>query len=382
MPAARWCSALAIFIVATCTASLADITTPVINRTLREVSDDLENPAKLIPDPAHSDTILVAERAGRVLAFNTRSGRIREVIDIEAIVGTASPRGLMSIAAQASGSALTIVVGYMDPQGDLVVGRFSVPDSDKSLDDSSMTVVIKIARLSPHRLGSSLEFGTDGALYIATSDGEMTNDGPTTPSMHAAELPQSLLGKAIRIRPGERTGYSVPTDNPFVKQSSFQPEIYALGFHAPEALFSAPLGNQMVLLDSNDRNNEINLVERGKNYGWDEFDGRECRRKDRLAECAASPSVRPILALPKVNSNSALVGGLLYQGERYPELRGSILFADRTSGTVYAADEKSPGIWEHRVITQTPQGSIAAIGNGTDGAIYIATDAGKLFALQ
>lgn len=382
MSVARWCSTLALLVVATCTCTRADITSPAGSRTLREVSDDLDSPVKLIPDPIHSNTLLVAEQSGRVLAFNTRSGKTREVIDIEAVVGAASPRGLMSIAAQASGSALTIVVGYMDPQGDLVVGRFSVSDPDKSLDEGSMVVIIKIARLSPHRLGSSLEFGTDGTLYIATSDGETTNGGPTTPNIHAAQLPQSLLGKVIRIRPAERAGYSVPTDNPFVKQSSFQPEIYALGFRAPEAVSSPSARNQIVLLDSNENNNEINLVERGKNYGWDEFDGRECRRKDRQVECDASPSVRPVLALPKANTNSALVGGLIYQGERYPELRESLLFADRSSGTLYAASEKSSGSWEHRVIAQTPQGSITAIGNGADGAVYIATDAGKLFALQ
>lgn len=382
MFAARWCSTLALLVVATCTCTRADIASPAGSRNLREVSDDLDSPVKVIPDPIHSDTLLVAEQSGRVLAFNTRSGKTREVIDIEGVVGAASPRGLMSIAAQASGSALTIVVGYMDPQGDLVVGRFSVSDSGKSLDESSMVVIIKIARLSPHRLGSSLEFGTDGTLYIATSDGETINDSPTTPSIHAAQLPQSLLGKVIRIRPAERAGYSVPTDNPFVKQSSFQPEIYALGFRAPEALSIAPVRNQIFLLDSNERSNEVNLVERGKNYGWDEFDGRECRKKDRQVECDASPSVRPVLTLPKANTHSALIGGLVYQGEQYPELRGSLLFADSSSGTLYTAGEKSSGIWEHRVIAQTPQGSITSIGNGANGAIYVTTDAGKLFALQ
>jgi glucose/arabinose dehydrogenase len=288
----------------------------------------------------------------------------------------------MSIAAQGSGSAVILIVSYMDPQGDLVVGRFTITEPHKPLDEDSMTVIIKIARLSPHRLGSSLDFGPDGTLYIATSDGEATDGGSTTTRTHAAQLPQSLLGKVIRVRPGERSGYSVPTDNPFIKQSSFQPEIYALGFRAPEAISIAPSGNQIFVLDSNERNNEVNLVERGKNYGWDALDGLECRNKDQQKECDANSSVRPLLALPKGDSNSALVGALLYQGDRYPELRGYLLFADRNSGIIYAASEKSPGIWGHRAITQAQQGSITAIGYGSDGVIYAASEAGRLFSLQ
>jgi glucose/arabinose dehydrogenase len=382
MPVSRWCYVLALLAAVTLPCASAETSPTSAGRNLREVSNDLENATKLIPNPLRTDSLLVAERSGRVVSIDTRSGQSRDVVDIEALIGAASPRGLMSIAAHGSGAAFMLVVGYMDPQGDFVVGRFTVTDAQKTLDEESMSVVIKIARLSPHRLGSSLDFGADGSLFIATSDGEATENGATVPRTHAAQLPQSLLGKVIRIRTGERAGYSVPTDNPFVKQSSFQPEIYALGFRAPEAISVAPGNNQIFVLDSNERSNEVNLIERGKNYGWDALDGLECRGKDRGKDCDGTPSIRPVLALPKKNPASALVGGIRYQGERYLELRGNLVFADRSSGMLFAASEKSAGAWEHRSITQAPHGSITAIGEGRDGVIYAATDAGTLLALE
>ncbi len=382
MSPARWCSALAILVVATCTYTRAEVLAQGGNRVFREISDDLESAVALISNPTIKDSILVAERSGLVNAVDTRSGRTHKVIDIEALVGSASPRGLMSVAARGSGSALILVVGYMDPQGDLVVGSFIITDPRKTLDEDSMTVIIKIARLSPHKLGSSIAFGSAGDLYIATSAGEANNDGTFTPDTNPAQLPQSLLGKVIRIKPGESAGYSVPADNPFAKESAFQPEIYALGFRAPYSISFASQRNQILVLDTNEHNNEINLVEPGRNYGWDLLDGVECRRKDRQKECVSSSYAPPILALSKTNSDSTLIGGFLYQGERYPELNQSLVFADSSSANIYAANENSSGIWEHRTIAKMPHGSITAIGRGSDGAIYAASDKGTLLLLQ
>lgn len=382
MAATRWYCALAIIIFTTWTGIRAEIIPQAGSKILREISDDLDDAVALISDPTLGGSMLVAERNGHVRAIDTRSGRIREVIDIEALVGAASPRGLMSIAAQGSRSALILVVGYMDPQGDLVVGRFAITDPHQPLDEESMTVIIKIARLAPHRLGSSLAFGPDGALYIATCAGEATNERELKQGTNQAQLPQSLLGKVIRVKLGESAGYSVPVNNPFVKKSPFQPEIYALGFRAPEAIYVTQQSNQIFVLDTNERHNEVNFVEAGKDYGWDILDGSECRRKEQQKDCDASQSIRPLVTLHRTDSNSTLVGGLLYQGDRYPELRESLLFADRGSGTVYAMNEKSPKVWGYRAIAQAPQGAITAIGSGNDGTIYIATDMGKLFSVQ
>jgi glucose/arabinose dehydrogenase len=352
--------------------------------SLREVSNDFSEPVAIRADPRDSGTLIVAERSGLILTLDIKTGRTQKIIDIEGLLGDSSPRGLLSIATYGSDGAQSLFVSYLDPQGDLVVGRFALATTPKPLDEESMAVVIKIARLSVNSLGSGMDFGPDGALYIGTNDGEGTNTSRT----HTAQMPQNLLGKIIRIKPGDRAGYSVPEDNPFKSnpnsvQQLGQSEIWALGLRDPEALQFDSATKKLVVLDSNERTEEINLVEPGKNYGWDKQDGDDCLVKDCSNQCL----VKPITTLPKSSANSHLVGGIPYHRDIYPELRDTIIFAETTTATIYStkiADGKkadpSP-IWVRKTILQLPKGAVTALGEGLNGALYIASDRGAIFEL-
>lgn len=370
----RWCCALMVTLFAAplCGWTESGATSP--SRKFREVTDNLETPVAIVPDPRDATNLLVADRSGLIVSVDPRDGRTSDVVDIESLVGSSSPRGLLDIITERSGDPRTLFVSYLDPQGDLVVGRFSLSRAHSPLDEDSMTVVVKIARLTMNTLGSSMALGPDGMLYIGTNDGE----GTTAPRTHTAQLPQTLLGKVIRIKPGEKSGYSTPVDNPFHNQQNFQPEIWALGFRSPEALRFTGNSRQLLLLDSSERTNEINLVEPGKNYGWDATDGNDCVTNG----CALNSFAQPILALPKDNPNSRLVGGFTYSGELYQELRDTLIFAETTSGTVYSAKERSPGTWERATIGRVPKGAIAALGQGQNSTIYVTTDTGELFEIR
>lgn len=369
-----WCCALVVTLLASPLCGGAEDMATSASKRFREISDDLEAPVALVPDPRNATDLLVAERSGIVVSVDPRSGRGHEVINIESLIGSSSPRGLLDIVTYGSGNEPILFVSYLDPQGDLVVGRFSLSDTQSPLEEEAMAVVIKIARLSLNTLGSSMAIGPDGMLYVGTNDGE----GTASPRTHTAQLPETLLGKVIRIKPGEKSGHATPADNPFQNQQNFQPEIWALGFRSPESLRFKESSKQLFVLDSNERTNEVNLVEPGKNYGWDTTDGNHCLAND----CAPDSFVKPILLLPKNNPSSRLVGGFTYNGERYLELRDTLVFGETTSSTIYSAKERVPGTWDLTTIGQLPKATITALGQGHNGAIYVATDRGALFEMQ
>jgi glucose/arabinose dehydrogenase len=374
MLAGRWRGVLAAIVVAMQFCVHAESSNIARGKTLRLVSDDFELPVAIVPDPRHAGHIFIAERSGLILSLDTKSKEVAEAIDIEDLIGRASPRGLLGIATNRSQRDTQLFVSYLDPHGDLVVGRFSLANEPTPLTEESMSVVVKIARLSVNALGSAITVGPDGLLYIGTYDGE----GATSASTHTAQLPQTLLGKVIRIKPGEKVGYSTPTDNPFVKQQNFQPEIWALGFRSPEALIFSEDTRQLFVLDNNIRNLEINLVEPGKNYGWDTVEGGECREHG----CSIDSFTSPVLMLPKASSTSRLVGGFVYGGGLHPDLDHSLIFAETTSGTLFSASQAGPQGWTHNAVARIDNGSITALGIGTAGDIYVATDRGELFVLQ
>jgi glucose/arabinose dehydrogenase len=340
---------------------------------LREISDDFDTPVSIVSHPAKAGHILVAERSGSIFSLDTTNGKTQEVLDLEDLIGDLSPRGLLGIAARATDTDPLLFVAYLDPQGDLVVGRFTIP-SVKTLDGDSMTVVIKIARMAPNTLGSNLDIGPDGTLYISTGDGE----GPALPRSHTSQTPRSLLGKTIRIKPKDPSGYTVPSDNPFVGQTTHHPEIWALGFRSPEAIRFDPSLGRLIILDSNDANNEVNLVERGKNYGWDSIDGTTCIVKD----CPANGLSAPIVTIKKTTPESRLIGGILYRGARTTQLQGSIVFAETTTGAIYSVRETPGGTWDYRAVGKAPPGTISALGTDRDGELLIATPTGRIFAVE
>jgi glucose/arabinose dehydrogenase len=116
-----------------------------------------------------------------------------------------------------------------------------------------------------HNAGQ-LAFGPDGMLYIGWGDGGFKDDPKGN-----GQNPLTLLGSMLRISvepDANGKPYSIPKDNPHVGDARYAPETWAIGFRNPWRYSFDPKGRLIVADVGQDRYEEIDIVEKGGNYGW------------------------------------------------------------------------------------------------------------------
>ncbi len=168
-----------------------------------------------------------------------------------------------------------------------------------------------------------LAFGpTDQLLYITSGDGGRD-------SRQSQDL-SSIYGNILRVDPDNTaTGdgmlsangeYRIPFDNPFTATADALGEIWAYGLRAPYRMsFDSSTGRLYLGDVGGGSREEVNLVEKGGNYGW------PIREGARGGSCPTCTD--PIFDYAHVDGET-VVGGLVYRGTAFPELQGKYLFAD------------------------------------------------------
>jgi glucose/arabinose dehydrogenase len=363
----RWlCATLSLVIAATANAD--EGTAPETVRA-ELVVDDLDHPVQITSAPGEPERLYVVERGGEVRILQNKKILSEDLLDLTSVVHKKHPHGLLRVAfAPDFARSGRFYAMYVDPQGDINVGRFT-RDNESAQDEDSMTVVIKLAQAFPNTHGASMGFGKDGYLYIAWGDG-----GGPKENLEATQRLDSLFGKVLRIDVSNEGRYAVPADNPFSGQPKALPEIWGLGFRDPRQLAFDRLRGDLLLVDEGERLTEVNAVERGKNYGWSVMEGSDCASNPCSLTNATSPLFTSTLT-------RAFIGGVMYRGSRLPELRDSYIFADGASGEVFASTA-STGTRVTRRILQLTKSQISAIGEDADGEIYIGTPSGELLTLR
>ena len=196
-----------------------------------------------------------------------------------------------------------------------------------------------------------------GMLYIGTGD------GGSTIAKHP-ELPhnlRSLLGTIIRINPlGDNSPngrYGIPADNPFYNNPDpkVRKEIWAYGFRNPHRLtwWDAPRGKVLFATEVGERNvEEINLIEKGQDYGWNVREGSYAIDHKKLdaptpvPDGEAGPYRDPFAQYDHTDGN-AISGGYVYEGP-LKELRNKYVFGDIIRGRLLYLDF-SQGLNDHTV---------------------------------
>jgi len=211
--------------------------------------------------------------------------------------------------------------------------------------------------------GSRLAFGPDNMLYITLGD---RFDRPNRPKVQQLD---NHLGKIIRINPDG----SVPADNPFAKQSGAMPEIWTLGHRNIQSAAFDENGRLWAVEHGPQGGDELNLIEKGKNYGWavvsygEEYSGEPLPG----AVTTREGYEQPVYYWDPVIAPS---GAQFYTGNAFPAWRGSLFVgALREQRLVRLVIKDNRVTGEEHLLTDRGQ-RIRDVRQGPDGALYVVTD--------
>lgn len=212
--------------------------------------------------------------------------------------------------------------------------------------------------------GSRLAFGPDGKLYITLGD----RFDKTTTRPQAQHL-NSHLGKIIRINPDGST----PADNPFAKQSGALPEIWTLGHRNIQSSAFDEQGRLWTVEHGAQGGDELNLIEKGKNYGWPVVTFGEEYSGDPIAGAATAREgyENSVYYWDPVIAPS---GAQFYTGNAFPAWRGSLFIgALREQRLVRLVIKDNRVTGEEHLLAERGQ-RIRDVRQGPDGVLYIVTD--------
>ena len=214
------------------------------------------------------------------------------------------------------------------------VSRFTVGPYPNGADVASEMAVIEIPQPWSNHNGGQVAFGPDGMLYVAMGDGGAGGD----PRGNAQDR-SSLLGKILRLDVA-RHPYTIPEDNPFRGNGNgWKEEIFAYGLRNPWRIsFDRATGRLWAGDVGQVTWEEIDVIEAGKNYGWDCREGLHPYEpaSERSESCAqAGAMTDPVWAYGREQGIS-VTGGYVYRGRALPDLAGWYVYADYGSGRIWA----------------------------------------------
>ena len=336
---------------------------------------DLQQPIFLTAFPDGTDRMIAVLRPGQIVLFDNQPDVTTKkvVLDIVAQVSTAGEGGLLSVVFHpqfkknrkfyvnytTSGAKFqTVIVEY--------TLFAAVPGADPEVaDPQSKRVLLTIFQPYSNHDGGQLFFDHKGMLLIGMGDGGSGGD----PQKYGQNV-SALLGKMLRIdvdKKGPGTEYAIPADNPFVGKPPVAPEIFALGLRNPWRFSVDRLTGAIWLADVGQGAwEEIDILESGKNYGWNLMEGNHCYG---ATTCDQTGLTLPVFEYPHTLGTS-VTGGFVYRGSQNKSLYGAYLFADYGSGRFWALT-KQGSTWKDTLLLQ---GKISPVtfGEDRDGELYVA----------
>ncbi|HET9055044.1 MAG TPA: PQQ-dependent sugar dehydrogenase [Cyclobacteriaceae bacterium] len=259
-----------------------------------------------------------------------------------------------------------------------VISRFKVLAANPDVaDPNSEEVILTFAQPYSNHNGGQVIFGPDGYLYIGVGDGGSGGD----PQGHGQNL-KTLLGSILRIDVNKQQAgkkYAIPADNPFAgNKSGYKEEIYAYGLRNPWRLSFDPVTKKLWTGDVGQNSyEEIDIIEKGGNYGWNIMEGNHCYEPRR--NCPHQGLKLPVWEYPR-SEGVSITGGFVYRGPSLSGLKGKYIYADYGSGTIWALDAANMNNPINSVLVKSNL-NISSFGVDADNELYICAFDGKIYNL-
>lgn len=327
-----------------------------------------------------TNRLFVVEQAGRVLIVEDRSDaeEAEVFLDLSAKVRRRhNEEGLLSLAFHpkyAENGQFFVYYSASNPKRNIIARLNVSSDNPNRADPSSERLIMEVPQPYGNHNGSTVLFGPDGYLYASFGDGGLAND----PELAGQDL-STLLAKIIRIDVDRTEGdlaYGIPADNPFVNRSGARREIWAYGLRNVWRMgFDRQTGELWAGDVGQDAWEEIDLIVKGGNYGWNLREGSHpfppgLRRLGSDFQ-PPDPPIDPVIEYSHREGQS-VTGGYVYRGKQFPRLQGVYVYADYVSRTIWGLRHEGGRVMAHRVLVQGPESTfVSSFGEGADGELFV-----------
>jgi glucose/arabinose dehydrogenase len=330
---------------------------------------------------AGDDRVFVVEQGGRIFVFPNRADvtAAKVFLDLHSRVRRVhNEEGLLALAFHPhykdNGFFYVHYSASDPPRGVLARFQVSPDDPDRALPESQR-VLLEVEKPWGNHNGASVLFGPDGFLYLSLGDGGAAGD-----PRNSAQNLGSLLGKILRIDVDHEAGgrpYAIPADNPFISTAGARHEVWAWGLRNVWRMsFDRATGELWAADVGQDRWEEIDLIERGGNYGWRIREGKHPFHD----QPAQAPLIEPIAEYGH-DVGASVTGGYVYRGARMPHLVGAYVYADYVTGTFWALRAAQGAVVAQREILRQPR-NIASFGEDASGELYVCAFDGHIYRLE
>ncbi|MEX0272916.1 MAG: Ig-like domain-containing protein, partial [Flavobacteriaceae bacterium] len=368
------------------------------------------SPLTFLPLPG-GERIVVGQRDGKIYWFDNDESTQQKtlLVDLSAEVGVVWDGGFLGLTAHPEfGNGKNYFYMYYSSEDSqsrdfpnyyttqscnsqeywgnfLFLKRIEVNPTTLNVVPGSLSTLIKVRMYGTTHRGGGLLFGNDGFLYLTTGD--------QTAFRKSQDIFNNLDGGVLRIDVDKdpskshapiRTmpedhgysdeltgrGYYIPNDNPFLSPGGQRfEEYYTLGHRNPHRMSKDKVTGTMYIGEiGGGRHEEINVVKKGKNFGWPLYEGYANGPGCGLSMYNNMAHEGPLVAFPRSQAN-AIIGGFVYRGTENPDLYGKYICADYGSGEEIWKVDTATGAYE--LITNFAPNNIISFGEDLDGELYL-----------
>ncbi len=320
-------------------------------------------PVAIAQAPNDDTRLFVVEQTGLLIVLPDLENPSKETfLDLTDRTQRDGESGLLGVAFHpnhASNGYLYVCYSTSTSPQYLRVSRFSLlAGNPNRADSASEVIMIEQQDQATNHNGGDLHFGPDGYLYISTGDEGDANDSYNNGRFIDKDFFSAILRIDVDQRPENlspnshasvKSGtYKVPADNPFIGVTEFwgntvdpddvRTEIWAAGLRNPWRMaFDQPTGRLFCGDVGQSSREEVNLIEKGKHYGWSHREGSQGFSSGPGGNTPPNgfTAAEPIWDYP-TSEGTTIIGGMVYRGTELTELYEHYVFADYGSSRIWA----------------------------------------------
>ncbi len=346
--------------------------------TLVPVVSGLNSPVYITHSGDSTNRLFIVEQSGRILIREPSSPLPTTFLDIRSKVRSGGELGLLGLAFHPNFEEnRRFFVNYTRSQSGqikTVIAEYGATAQDPGSASPIERVLLEFDQPFSNHNGGHLAFGPDGYLYVGTGDGGSGGD-----PFRQGQNRNTLLGKILRIDVDGALPFAIPPDNPFVGEPGVRQEIWAYGLRNPWRFSFDRLTGELYAADVGQNNwEEVDLVVKGGNYGWNIMEGAHCFPPSQIG-CNTSGLVLPIAEYGRTEGRS-VTGGYVYRGSRSTVFRGAYIFGDFASRRIWSL-ARSGSRWIRSEQLRS-RSAISSFGEDEPGELYLVDYSGTIFRLE